>query len=283
MSDAVLYADPTLGQTLRLFWRTKFYWLSGAVIGVCAAFFLLGIAVPHYRAEILIGPAERAANGPDIKALLPDNSSFAVQYLINTLGTSDSSDFMRFEQILRAPSVAAKLLEDKAVSYALVKDKKLRVLPDAAKIETPEKLAAYLQDKIAAEPVGTTPLRRIVYSHPDREFAVYMLEQVRSIADGIIRDEIRTRTETRAAYLQKAMAENHNPDHRRALTALLMEQEHVRMLLAMDEPFAAMVAEPAFAGARPAWPRKALVLPVFAFIGGLLGFAVYAMRRREQD
>jgi hypothetical protein len=211
--------------------------------------------------------------------LLPNNSSFAVQYLVHSLGSPDSTDFMRFENIVRDPTVAALLLKDKTILYSVAKDKPLRFMADRRWPDTPEKFSAYLQKKVSIEPVGATPLRRLVYEHPDREFAVYLLTQMHEVADRLIRGEIRARTEARAAYLEKALDAERNPEHRQAITSLLMEQEHVRMILAMDEPFAAAVAEPAFAGPRPAWPRRALFFPVFGFIGAALGFALYGLRR----
>ena len=272
------YRAPTMGDALLLFLRAQFYWILGAVLGAVLAFGFMAAAVPHYKAEMLIGPAERASSGPDIKALLPDNSSFAVQYLVNTLGSPDSTDFIRFENIVREPSVAARLLQDKAIIYGVVKNRPLEFMAEHERPATAEELAAYLQKYVSIEPVGISPLRRLVYRHPDRDFAAYLLTQIHLAADDIIRQEIRDKTASRAAYLREALESVQHPDHRRALTSLLMEQEHVRMILAIDEPFAAMVAEPAFAGVKPAWPRKAVIVPVLAFIGAFLGFALYALR-----
>ena len=70
-----------------------------------------------------------------------------------------------------------------------------------------------------------------------------------------------------------------HPDHRRALTSLLMEQEHVQMILAMDEPFAAIIAEPPAAGVKPYWPRKAIVLPVGLLAGMVLAYMLSGLRR----
>lgn len=272
-------SEPTLADLLRLTLRARRYWTSGAALGLLAALLFLWAAVPHYRAEMLVGPAGRSSSGPDIKAILPDNSSFAVQYLLHSLGSSDSTDFSRFEQTLRGPVVAAGVLRDKTVPYALAKDRRLRFAREAQRPDTPEKLSAYLRRHVDIEPVGATPLRRLVYSHPDRDFAVLFLSALAQEADGIIKREIQARTDSRAAYLEQALAATRNPEHRQAITSLLMEQEHVKMILAIDEPFAAAVAEPAFASPLPVWPRKAIVLPAMAAAGAFLGMILYGLMR----
>lgn len=273
--------EPTLADLLRLVLRAWKHWTAGAALGIFTALLFLWAAVPHYRAEMLVGPAGRASSGPDIKAILPDNSSFAVQYLLHSLGSSDSTDFARFEQTLRGPAVAAGVLSDKTVPYALAKDRRLRFTGEEERPDTPEKLSVYLRRHIDIEPVGTTPLRRLVYTHPDRDFAVRFLATIAQEADAVIKREIQARADSRAAYLEQALAETRNPEHRQAITALLMEQEHVKMILAIDEPFAAAVAEPAFALPRPVWPRKAIVLPLMAAAGAFLGMVLYGLTRSD--
>lgn len=270
-------AEPTLSDLLADLWRAKFYLLIGGIAGLLLGFVFMAASVPHYRASMLVAPAERSS-GPDIKALLPDNSSFAVQYMLNAMGSADSGDYIRFEHTLRETSVAAALLKNDRIMKGLSEASRFGFLPSRAP-GTSAELASYLHDHIRVEPVGNSPLRRIIYQHPDREFAVYLLRVLHEIADGQIRDEIRGRTESREAYLQQALATTTHPDHRRALTSLLMEQEHVRMILAMDEPFAAIIAEPPAVGARPHWPRAAIIYPVLALGGMMLGFILYGLRR----
>ncbi|MCB9990642.1 MAG: chain length determinant family protein [Rhodospirillales bacterium] len=269
-------AEPTLADLLGDLWQARKSLLAGALIGMIAAVIFMMVCVPHYRATMLIAPAERKA-GPDIKALLPDNSSFAVQYMLNSLGSADSGDYVRFEHTLREGSVAAAMMMQPDMMAGIARDRRFIFQSESAP-ETAEDLAGYLFDKIAVEPVGTTALRRIVYKHPDRAFAVRMLQDLHFIADGMIRQEVRDRTASRETYLEKALESTSHPDHRRALTALLMEQEHVRMILAMDEPFAAIIAEPPSAGTHPYWPRAAIIFPAFVLAGMMLGFALFKMR-----
>ncbi len=274
--------EPTLGDLLKDLWQAKLFLIFGGVLGLILAVGFLTTAIPHYRASMLIAPAERAA-GPDIKALLPDNSSFAVQYLVNTMGSQDSNDFIRFEHMLRGISVATRLLGDKIIVEGIQSAGNFGFQKNEMKIDTPEKILAHLMQEVSIEPVGTTPLRRLVYKHPDKEFANYLLRRLQETADEIISAEIRNKTHSRTVYLEEALLTTDHPDHRRALTSLLMEQEHVRMILAMGEPFAAIIAEPPTAGIKPYWPRISIVLPIFILGGMFVFYVLYSLRRTEKS
>jgi len=63
------------------------------------------------------------------------------------------------------------------------------------------------------------------------------------------------------------------------LTALLMEQEHIRMILGANEPYAAIIAEPPSVSVKPYWPRKSLIVAGFMFAGMIAGFALWGLRR----
>lgn len=271
--------EPTLEDLLKDLWQAKGILLKGAGLGLVLAVVVLFLAVPHYRAEMLVAPAERGT-GPDIKALLPDNSSFAVQYMMNAMGSADSGDFIRFEHILRGPSVAKELLKDERFIEGYRQTKSFRFQLKRSGKVTAQHLSDFLMAHVNIDPVGNTPLRRLVFLHPDRNQAGYMLRRLHEVTDGIIRQEIRDKTHKREDYLQDALVTVDHPDHRRALTSLLMEQEHVRMILAMDEPFAAIIAEPPAAGVQPYWPRGSMILPVFMLGGMVLGYAFYTLRRK---
>ena len=105
----------------------------------------------------------------------------------------------------------------------------------------------------------------------------------RADADTLIRSELEQKTAHRIQYLNQALAQERNPDHQRALTKLLMDQEQIAMVLAVHEPFAATVAEPPSAAPKPSWPRKGVVLPAGLLIGMMLGFACFGLRRAPDD
>lgn len=269
--------EPNLADVFRLVWQARQYVAGGAVLGLVVAILFLAVAVPQYRITMLVAPAERTTRS-DIKALLPDNPGFALQYLLNNAGSQDSTDFVRFENTMRGPSVAARLLKDPKISEGLKKSKKFAFSP-AAPIRTPEELSAVLEKRVAIMPVGNTPLRKIVFDHPSAEFGAALLRRLYDETDHMISSEVAENARKRSLYLKDMLDKVSHPDHRRALTSLLMEQEHLLMLLAMEEPFAAVIAEPPGASVRPYWPRKSLIFAGFAFAGMVAGFAVWSARR----
>ena len=270
-------AEPGLLDLLADIWRAKLFLFIGGVLGAAAAIVFFSLAVPQYKAEMLVGPAERGT-GPDIKALLPENSSFAVQYLVNSIGSQDSGDFIRFEHMMRGVSIASLLIQDNAV-IAGVRRAGMFGKKEDARLDDAASLAAFLEKHVHVQPVGTSPLRRVVFSHPDPDFAQYLLQQLYVETDALIQQDIRHKTASRAAYLQQAVKDTLHPDHKRALTSLLMEQEHIRMILDMDEPFAAVMLEPPSVDDKPSWPRKKIVWPAFIVLGLFSGFLVFQIRR----
>lgn len=254
--DHIYSHEPTLADLVRDLWAAKWVLLISGVVGMTLAYMFLMLAVPQYKVSLLVGPAERSSS-TDIQALMPENSSFVVQYLVNTLGSQDSTDFMRFENILRERTVAEILLQDSKIMAGVMADKEFTIaVPDD--LDNSEALSAYLQKAVQIESVGSSPLKRLIYMHPDREFAEYFLTKIRLVADNLIKDDIRQMTEKRATYLRQKLKDVSHPDHQNALTSMLMEQEHIQMILAIDEPFAAKIVEPAYSAPRPYWPRPAL-------------------------
>ncbi len=275
----MLRNEPTLAEVLHDLWRARYYLLAGIALGVLSAVMFFSQTVPQYRASMMVSPAMRSG-APDITSMLPNNDSFAVEYVRQNLGSGDSPDFMRFESILREPSVAKKLLEDEGVRQGLAGARRFRFSSDKAP-DTPEKMAVWLQENVAVEPVGATRLKRIIILHPDPAFAVAFLGRLYKAADELIRAELLDKTDKRIAYLEQELGKVENPEHRHALTKLLMDQEQIAMIMAAGEPFSAQVAEPAYAGPRPDWPRRTVVYPVAMLTGMFLAYILYGMRRRH--
>ena len=270
-------AEPTLAELLDDVWRARVVLLAGAVAGIVLALVFMTICVPQYRATMLVAPAASSI-GADVNAPLPDKSVSVTQTVRTVPETINFGNYTQFEHTLRETSVAAALLRQPETMAGISKARRF-IVGNAPSLETAEDLADYLRDHISIEPVGTTSLRRLVYKHPDRQFAVHMLRALHGVADDLIRQESRERIREREDYLQEVLESVDHPDHRRALTMLLMEQEHLEMILAMDEPFAAAIIEPPAAGTHPYWPRAAIVLPVFMLAGMMIGFVLHRVRR----
>jgi hypothetical protein len=243
----------------------------GAVIGLGLAFAFLSVSVSYYRAEIIIAPAA-PLTGAESSSMLANEDLFALRFLVQRLGAGTGSDFQRFENIFSGVSVAAILLGDPKIQDGLARDKSFVFEDHTAKDWSAEKLSDYLKRRVILEPVGLTNAKRMVYLHSDQDFAKYLLGALHHIADSLIRRTIREESRARVEYLSNAMAQTNNPEHRRALTTLLMEQERLLMLVSIDQPYAASVIEPPSVNLKPRWPDAALVYLVLGFVFGLMGF-----------
>lgn len=271
--------EPNLGDMLGNVWRAKAWLFLGGLAGIVASVLFLFMAVPHYKAEMLVAPATRSG-APDISLLFPDTASFAVERVMQNFGLGESSDFTRFEVILREPRVAGILLEDEKIRAGLEETGRFWIGEYERPDSGPE-FSAWLQKRLSIEPVGGSRLRRISFQHADPAFAVYFLNRLYHTADSLIRSEIRLKTGNRVDWLKEALANTSHPEHRRVLTDLLMDQERMRMILAVDEPFSALLAEPPAVSAKPYWPKPSFVFPAFMLAGMVLAYAAFSLKARK--
>ncbi|MCB1556616.1 MAG: hypothetical protein KDJ15_04795 [Alphaproteobacteria bacterium] len=268
--------DPTLGDVLKDIWRLKGFVAGGACLGGLIALGFLIFAVPQYKTTMLIGPA--ADNSLHFRpAALPDSGGGPPP---RRTEEPSSDNFTRFYTILQGRTVAAALFPDEKIRRGIAADRPFRFSRPPS-LSSPESLAAYLQKNIKIEPVGMTALKRVVYLHQDPAFGPYLLTRLQGAADRTIRVETQNRNAERITWLTGALARTLHPDHKKAIGLLLLEQEQIRMILAMEEPFAATVVEPAATGPRPYWPRKTLITLASLAIGAFFGYLVGAARRPE--
>lgn len=276
--------EPTLADFLKSIWYLKLFVVVGGILGACLAYGLLWTAVPQYKATMLVAPAAGRDNAaPDIASFFTGGYGGimppAVDYITHGLSSGSShADFSRFEAILREVSIARDLMKEEDFVQQVASDVSFRFTGRQTP-ETVEDVAVYLRKHIKIEPVGATAIKRIVYVHPDRDFAVMQLKRMAMIADRMIHDEAQSKNAGRVAYLQKAIDNTAHPEHRRILTSLLMEQEHMRMVLSMNEAYAATVIEPPSATAKPYWPNKAIMYGLCIMVGLFLGYGIGAMYR----
>lgn len=251
---------------------------SGIVLGTIIAVVFIYLATPAYRAQMIISPANPLIGGADL-APAPGNDNFsALRYLIQRGVVGGSADFQRFESMIAGPTVAAKLLQDEKIRRGLSFDTSFS-FSKPRQDWTPEGLAEYIGQRVKLEPVGASALRRVVYLHPSREFGVYLLHSLHRVTDDLIHSNARQEAVDRVAYLQQQSEHTINPEHRRAITSLLMEQERVLMLASIDQPFAASVVEPPAGSQRTHWPDALMIVPVLMFAGALIGFMLHALFR----
>jgi hypothetical protein len=249
--------------------RAKFFILCGVISGLALAVAFLTFAMPSYRAQMIVGPAAPISND--------ENAGAAAKLHASELSDANAMNFTRFEVTMTGPTVAGALLKDEKIFEGLMADRPYGLLEPESEW-TPQELSDYIKSHVRIQSVGTSPLRRLVYYHPSPGFAAYFLTQLHNAADGMIRRAIRSEAEQRISYLQKTAQAAGNPEHRRSITDLLLEQERLLMLASVDQAYAATVIEPASSSYKPEWPDRFLILAAFMFSGVLAGFVVYGFR-----
>ncbi len=267
--------EKTLYDVLRDVWKAKYYMLGFSVVMVIAAFLFLSLANNYYRAEMIIAPAR-----PMGQSLLPSSKIGEGSSQIQEGDLQSSSAFLRFENIYNGVSVAGFLAQDKDIIAGVSSDLAFEFSKPRNDWNA-QSLSEYLKKRIRLEPVSGTPLRRLIYLHPNKEFAVEMIKRIHRITDEMIRARILVETNQRIDYLSSSLSKTTNPEHRRSLANLLMEQERLKMFVSLDQPYAASIIEPAFVSSRPRWPDPYIIYSVFIFIGLLFGFVVYGLRHYE--
>jgi uncharacterized protein involved in exopolysaccharide biosynthesis len=275
-------SERTLGDLREDIQRAAGWITTGILLAAAIAVTFIYMATPYYRAQMLISPANPLLGGAEMAPLAGNDNFSALRYLVQRGVVSGSADFLRFENTIGGASAAAKLLADEKIKRGLALDAAFS--NSEAKTDwTPEELAEYIDKRVKIEPVGASALRRVSYLHPSREFGIYMLHRLHRLADDAIRASVREEAEARIAYLQQQSDKTVNPDHRRALTGLLMEQERLLMLASIDQPYAASIIEPPSASSKPYWPDALMIVPVLMFAGALLGFALHGFFRGRPE
>ncbi|MGH1376115.1 MAG: hypothetical protein ACRBCK_07180 [Alphaproteobacteria bacterium] len=267
--------EKTLFDVLRDVWRAKYYMTFAGFVFVILGILFMSLAQDFYRAEMIIAPARPMGQGLAAVAHAGEGS---IQ--VQREDFQSNAAFVRFENIYDGVSVASILMADKDVLSALAFDRPFEFSKGRLSWDA-QTLSEYVSRRVVLEPVSGTSLRRLVYLHPDRKFAAHMIGQVHRISDEIIRARLLREANGRIDYLHVGLSNVTNPEHRKSLTVLLMEQERLKMMVSLDEPYAASIIEPPSVSSRPRWPDPYLVYPVFVFIGLFLGFVIYGLRHHD--
>jgi len=249
-----------------------------ALLGAVA---FLRAVPPEHTAVMVVGPTSSAgfaAMGARIPVVGREAASAAEQ------GSSAEalSDFARFLHLLTSVPVAERLMADHGLLRRMFGDRwdpsvgawvepvgalpALRRLISALVgradwIEPDERVVArFLRDRVVVEPVGTGPMRRVLFRHPDRGFALAFLRGLVAATDAHLRAEASRRSAAQIEYAQSRLAMLSANEHRKALAELKAEQERVLIMMDVGLPFAADVVEPPSAERMPDWPNVPLVL-----------------------
>ena len=276
MTTETQYPEKTMVDLLRDIYRCRGMMFLGAVVGCLMAVFVTVFSTPYYKAKLVVSAAN-PMNGAEISSLLADDSLFALRYLVQRVGVENASDFLRFENIYDGAAVADILLQQPDVMRGIAHDKTWNFEEVRPLSWSAAQLSDYIQKNITLEPVNGTSLRQMVYHHPNPDFATYFLTGIHQVSDALIRKTVKEEAQERTQYLQQQSASTKNPEHRRALTTLLMEQERLLMLASLEQPYAAAIIEPASASYRAIWPNIPLLFFGLSVAGAVFGFLLGAI------
>lgn len=264
--------------------------LIGTAAGLLLTLAGVRIVQPQFTAQMVVGPIARtgpAAMGPQLPTLVGSAGRS-----ITEPGSGDEllSDYTRFLRILGAVPVAERLGAVEGIlpgifhqswdgeagewrppDGLMARARRLLVWLAGRTAWTPpdaQALANHLRNTLVVEPLGGGPMQRIAYRHQNRKLAMAVVSGVHAAADRTIREEAARRVLAEIEYVRMRLEEVTQTEHRKALVALLAEQERLRMMIDVGLPFAADAIEPVTASSLPDWPDPVVLVP----FGGLLGF-----------
>ena len=231
----------------------------GSVIGFIFALLVILIQKPVYQAEMIIGPTARTGM-PSLSSFLPKVAADApaLQYFVERIDASQSTDFTVFETLMTSPSIHLQ------VNDAMVKA---------------ENKHQWFEKRLKLRPVGLTQFRKVTLRDTDKEKLIPILNTLYRLTDQSIRNDAQSKTQRRIAYLNEQLKTTMNPGHRDAIIALLKEQEQTSMMVSIDSHFAADIIEPAYVLDKPVAPYWRILFPIFIALGGFLGLVISGLRK----
>jgi len=276
MSTTSQSTDISLLDLIQFIWAAKKSILLYAFISLLGAILFISLAQPYYKAEMIIAPAS-PMNSSQLSSLLANDNLFAIRHLLQ--GHSNTNEFQSFEHILYGQEIAKILIQNEEIRKGVTIDQNygafgLGTFKELGKL-TPAILSEYLSTTIKIQPIANTSFKRLSYKHPNPQFATFMLQELHRITDQKLRNKTNQNAAIRVEYLQNAILNTKNPEHRRALTTLLMEQERLKMLSSIKQSYAAAIIEPAASSAKPQWPCRSLILSLLTLCGAIIGFIVH--------
>ena len=267
--------EKTLFDVLSDVWRAKYFILIFVILFTFLALIFLSVSNRFYRAEMIISPAYPMGYGAAQSVEVPEGSM-----QIQRSELQSNRAFLKFENTYKGVSVAGFLLKDREIINGLKFDRRFE-FSEGRQNWTAEELSEYISKRVRIGPVSGTPMRRMTYFHPDKAFAAEMIKRIHRITDEMIRARILVSANQRINYLNTAISTTHNPEHKRNLANLLLEQERLKMMVSLDEAYAASVVEPPAVSSKPKWPDPYMIYPIFILLGVFLGFIIHGLRHHE--
>jgi len=235
--------------------------VTGVVMGCLVAVSITFLQPPTWRAEMIIAPTERTGV-PSLSSFLPQTGADApaLQYFVERIDASHSTDFTVFETLITAPAIIQQV--------------------DPTMIPTDGDSRLWLDRHLSIRPVGMTQFRRITLTDTHKDKLIPLLNTLYHLTDKTIRNDKKAKTARRITYLNTELENVRHPDHRDAIIALLKEQEQTAMMAEIDAAFAADIIQPATLLPKPVAPNPSIIFPIAIFIGGFIGFIISGLLRK---
>jgi uncharacterized protein involved in exopolysaccharide biosynthesis len=138
--------------------------------------------------------------------------------------------------------------------------------------------ARYLRSKIQVQQIGNTPFRRIVYRHTDPDFARSLLNRLYAATERQLKAMAVSGNSRMIDEYERMIRVTSDVDHKLALRATLIGHQRFAMMMNVDFSLAADLMQPAMTEALPDTPDPAMVLPIAAAAGLVLGLVLVFLR-----
>lgn len=273
-------------------WHARRRLLGGAMLGFLIGCMIILAVKPEYTVRMIVGPV--SANGPAGMGTPAARIQELRRENFTDNGAETLTDYDRYLQLLTSPAMAEILIRNVPEILPVLfperwnaREKKwflpLYAWPGelfnrarggaAWQAPTPEELANKLDNMLQMRVIGTTPMRELRLRYHDRGFGQTLLFAMHQAADNVLREEAARRSASIVEYIEKQLQVVKLQEHRQVLSELLAAQERIKILVAVDLPYAADVVQPPSAPSQPDTPQPWPIL-VFGFILGLFGAAL---------
>jgi hypothetical protein len=283
---------------VRELWRWKWLLILAALIGVAMGVKNAHEYSPMYEAQMIVAPAS------DGSFTLPTGgggSLFGAAQSFGLIGKGGAanSSFDHFKQTIRSRGLAEVLQNKHGLLQTVYRgswDTKNNTWISPKVDETslrwrikrffhynfpqvPDQgtLAGYIGGMVKIGPVKASPFFKISVEHPDRDFALHLLEVVHTEADALIAASNRRKQKHDKRYLESQLKKTQLAEVRSTLLAMLMQREQKAMVVNSEPPHTIKILESPWVSKQPKEPQLLRIIGVPAGIALALAVIVLTM------
>jgi len=282
-------------------WRGRAVVVGCIIIAVLCAITYLNLATYRYTAELTVTPANSSANDMAAGSGLGQLGNVAALAGFNIPNAETISPFQLYVEGLLLRETAERLSTNQEMmkvifvseldeSTGLWQEPERGILgrltnsfyslfgipvydwqpPNGARLHD------YIKESVVATQSPGSAIVTISFKHVDPNFAVNFLTALDQTVDMSLRQRSLSRSSLYITYLSELLVTVRVAEHREAITAVLSEQERVRMMANSAAPFAAEVFDRPAASLVPTNPVPFIILVVSVLAGTTMGVVIVA-------